>query len=97
MVDAIIAATERANALPIPVFHHGRIHEIGVWQGGEWVGSVFHWHRGKGLGAWSSVGNVQLPAASHETAVQIALWGTENRGSQRRKATLEAAEALAGG
>jgi len=82
-IDAVFAAAHAVNALPVEVHWRGRIHEIGVWQHGEWIGSVFRWPNAEGLAAWCSVGNQCIQAHSPDDAVRKALWGTDFRHSQK--------------
>ncbi len=92
-INAIITAAKRAGAYPVLVHWHGRVHEIAVWHGGEWVGSVFRWPGG-GLGAWCSVGNRQAPAASPEAAVRTALGATVEGRFANARTRQDGAEAL---
>jgi len=74
-IDAIFYAALEIHAWPIEVHWLGRIHEIGIWQHGEWIGSVFRWTDG-GLGAWCSIGSQCLQASEPRIAVRRALYGT---------------------
>lgn len=82
-IDAVFTIAPRLGALPVEVHWRGRIHEIGIWQAGEWIGSVFRWPDAEGLGAWCSIGNQCTKASDPEGAVRRALWSTEKGQSHK--------------
>jgi hypothetical protein len=80
-IDVISAATVAARAFPVPVFQFGDVNEIGIWQRGEWVGSVVAGPEGR-YRAWSCLRDGWHLKADPVSAVAFALLGRA-QGTQR--------------